>query len=423
MNVWRSLYSYFHTNTNKKRVLSAFTIVELLIVVVVIAILASLAVASYGGIKKRAVDSVAQSTLQTVAKKFETSKIREGAYPSQFPADIIPVSGVGLALTVVSSSQEFCANATAKGYTDVQWHVDQTLVLQSGLCAGDVVAASVIGDYNEADGPVVPETFNFEQTVHGNGALGLTVHVGQEWDTAEISWTAQAGAQRYEVQSRNPDSLSSSANSWQYRTVPSGGSGTLNTGNSSFSSELANTITSLNWTDATTGVPKSTGQTFEYRIRVRISGQSTYYSAWSDTVRAAYPIQDSTNIPEPSNFTVTPDAGYTSAALSWDQIPDFSPHMGEVKYEVQSRNPDSLSSSANSWQYRTVPSGGSGTLNTGNSSFSSELANTITSLNWTDATTGVPKSTGQTFEYRIRVRISGQSTYYSAWVTRSVAHS
>ena len=420
MNVWRSLYSYFHTNTNKKRVLSAFTIVELLIVVVVIAILASLAVASYGGIKKRAVDSVAQSTLQTVAKKFETSKIREGAYPSQFPADIIPVSGVGLALTVVSSSQEFCANATAKGYTDVQWHVDQTLVLQSGLCAGDVVAASVIGDYNEADGPVVPETFNFEQTVHGNGALGLTVHVGQEWDTAEISWTAQAGAQRYEVQSRNPDSLSSSANSWQYRTVPSGGSGTLNTGNSSFSSELANTITSLNWTDATTGVPKSTGQTFEYRLRY-IDGSNTA-SAW-DTASLSYPVQSDTNTRAVSNFTVTPDAGYTSAALSWDQIPDFSPHMGEVKYEVQSRNPDSLSSSANSWQYRTVTSGGSGVIYTGNSSFSSELANTITSLNWTDATTGVPKSTGQTFEYRIRVRISGQSTYYSAWVTRSVAHS
>lgn len=58
-----------------------FTIVELLIVVVVIAILAAITVVAYTGIQNRTHDSVVQSDLKSIAKKFEAYKIDNGVYP------------------------------------------------------------------------------------------------------------------------------------------------------------------------------------------------------------------------------------------------------------------------------------------------------------------------------------------------------
>lgn len=51
-----------------------FTIVELLIVIVVIAILAAISIVAYNGIQNRANDSAVQSDLATLAKKFELYK-------------------------------------------------------------------------------------------------------------------------------------------------------------------------------------------------------------------------------------------------------------------------------------------------------------------------------------------------------------
>lgn len=58
-----------------------FTIVELLIVVVVIAILAAITIVSYNGITGRANASAAKSLAATWAKKVELYQAEEGAYP------------------------------------------------------------------------------------------------------------------------------------------------------------------------------------------------------------------------------------------------------------------------------------------------------------------------------------------------------
>lgn len=60
---------------------SGFTIVELLIVVVVIAILAAITIVSYNGIQNRANDTVVRSDLANAARKVEAYKIDNGAYP------------------------------------------------------------------------------------------------------------------------------------------------------------------------------------------------------------------------------------------------------------------------------------------------------------------------------------------------------
>lgn len=58
-----------------------FTIVELLIVVVVIAILAAITIVSYQGITARANDTAVQSDLSAVAKQLQAYYVENGAYP------------------------------------------------------------------------------------------------------------------------------------------------------------------------------------------------------------------------------------------------------------------------------------------------------------------------------------------------------
>jgi prepilin-type N-terminal cleavage/methylation domain-containing protein len=62
---------------------SGFTIVELLIVVVVIAILAAITIIAYNGIRDRSLDSAAASTLSQSVKKIQTYAVQNAdAYPS-----------------------------------------------------------------------------------------------------------------------------------------------------------------------------------------------------------------------------------------------------------------------------------------------------------------------------------------------------
>lgn len=63
---------------NKKR---GFTIVELLIVIVVIAILAAITIVAYNGIQARARDSQRLSDMKTIAKALEMYYADKGEYP------------------------------------------------------------------------------------------------------------------------------------------------------------------------------------------------------------------------------------------------------------------------------------------------------------------------------------------------------
>lgn len=58
-----------------------FTIVELLIVIVVIAILAAITIVAYNGIQSRANDTAVQNDLASLAKQFELYRVDKGTYP------------------------------------------------------------------------------------------------------------------------------------------------------------------------------------------------------------------------------------------------------------------------------------------------------------------------------------------------------
>lgn len=70
-----------------------FTLVELLIVIVVIALLAAISVVAYNGVQGRAQKSALASEMQTITKKLEIAKVDTGAYPTSITECPTPTAG------------------------------------------------------------------------------------------------------------------------------------------------------------------------------------------------------------------------------------------------------------------------------------------------------------------------------------------
>jgi len=90
-------------NTNTKQ--RGFTIVELLIVVVIIAILAAITIVAYNGIQARARTSAAQSAANVLIKKAEAGNAARSSYPQTAAAFALEKESdlTGSGLTLVGS--------------------------------------------------------------------------------------------------------------------------------------------------------------------------------------------------------------------------------------------------------------------------------------------------------------------------------
>ncbi|MGO3701684.1 MAG: type IV pilin protein [Candidatus Saccharimonadales bacterium] len=77
---------------------SGFTIVELLIVIVVIAILAAISLVAFGAVQGRARVASLQSDLASTAKLMKMEHSKTGVYPGVLPAEVRPSPGVTLTL-------------------------------------------------------------------------------------------------------------------------------------------------------------------------------------------------------------------------------------------------------------------------------------------------------------------------------------
>ena len=142
----------------------AFTIVELLIVIVVIAILAAITIIAFNGIQERAHGTSLKSDLSQARKQLQIDQLTTGNYPATITAadegrGLKSSSGNSFQYTSSNTSnpQSFCLTAT---WGNLIYHINQTGFISSGACAGhsgDGGGSSgvyAIGDTGPAGGKV-----------------------------------------------------------------------------------------------------------------------------------------------------------------------------------------------------------------------------------------------------------------------------
>ncbi|NCC20657.1 prepilin-type N-terminal cleavage/methylation domain-containing protein [Candidatus Saccharibacteria bacterium] len=114
-----------------KRMGSGFTIVELLIVIVVIAILAAISIAAYVSISDKANDSAVMSDLSNFGKKIELKKVEQGTVPSATTTDLRNI-GINVAKQAyatdliipgysISYNMLYCKTADSTNFAIVAW--------------------------------------------------------------------------------------------------------------------------------------------------------------------------------------------------------------------------------------------------------------------------------------------------------------
>ena len=118
-----------------------FTIVELLIVIVVIAILAAITIVAYNGIQNQAKLSALKSSLTSAARAAEVFKARSSteSYPTTLEEAKIPQGdAVFLQLTAnnTATPKTFCITAVDRSKPGVAYRYLRTVVLRMGSALG-----------------------------------------------------------------------------------------------------------------------------------------------------------------------------------------------------------------------------------------------------------------------------------------------
>lgn len=104
----------------------AFTIVELLIVIIIIGILATITIVSYIGISKRATEATLKSDLANASKKLSLYFVDQGQYPQDLDANGCPTTPI---------NNNYCIKSSAGNifdYTATSPYLDYTLTVEKG---------------------------------------------------------------------------------------------------------------------------------------------------------------------------------------------------------------------------------------------------------------------------------------------------
>lgn len=147
-----------------------FTIVELLIVIVIIAILATITIVAYNGITARAHTSAAQAAAQTAVQKAEAYNAEKGAYPADWDAMMAAPATANDSFFLPDNAVHPVASLTAGTTPDP----DKSLVMRACFSAAHATpeTGNLVGNiftyYNFQDGQL--------KTIEAGVTSGGTTH-------------------------------------------------------------------------------------------------------------------------------------------------------------------------------------------------------------------------------------------------------
>lgn len=145
-----------------------FTIVELLIVVVVIAILAAITIVAYNGIQNRAKTSALMSDLENNAKQLELAKVQSGTDTYPDPATTTLRPSLGTTMNYLLKGVVYCLTATKDG---TSYAITAGSSPIKGSCEVNLV--------KNPKGVGAPGNY---------GSSGWFQPLGSTTDTANVSW-------------------------------------------------------------------------------------------------------------------------------------------------------------------------------------------------------------------------------------------
>ena len=121
----------------KTKLRAGFTIVELVVVIAVIGILATITVVSYGAWHKSTLSAQVKSDLNGAASAMESARTFNNAYPTTLPSTITASNGV--TLTLSGGGATYCIDGASTTDPTIVYYVDSTIkdkgALQ-GTCIG-----------------------------------------------------------------------------------------------------------------------------------------------------------------------------------------------------------------------------------------------------------------------------------------------
>jgi type IV pilus assembly protein PilA len=157
-----------------------FTIVELLIVIVVIAILAAITIVAYNGIQQRAHTTAQKTTAENLAKKIEAFNSINNAYPQYSTSSTVTSQLANDASTALGNSIKITA-ATAVTSTNPDNTVELDLCSNSSsaLTSGTAANGYVIYIYDQTKGS--------RDAVQAGGNMSITINSGSTLNTVNPS--------------------------------------------------------------------------------------------------------------------------------------------------------------------------------------------------------------------------------------------
>jgi prepilin-type N-terminal cleavage/methylation domain-containing protein len=214
------------------RLREGFTIVELLIVIVVIAILATVTTVAFNGMQQRAVKTLVKDGLSKVSKQLEYDKVTRGSYATQL-SDVNANNINNLSYQYTSTGEEYCLTASSGAVSMFKNSGEETA---NGVCSGhsdpnapppviEIVASPL------ADASIPGQTTPVSQSVAIPGELSPsdTVFVVYNLDFYSHVHGVSAGGTQFEKVYRKTMGASGYQQTVAYMATGLSGSQTLQT--------------------------------------------------------------------------------------------------------------------------------------------------------------------------------------------------